>query len=414
MSGAVLALFEGYGIEIEYMIVDAETLRVRPIADTVLAERAGAQANEWENGEITWCNELARHLLEFKTSGPAPSLKGLPEAFQDNVSELNAQLEKHGARLLPGGMHPWMDPHAELELWPYGQREIYETYDRIFSCQGHGWANLQSVQVNLPFSGDEEFARLHAAIRLVLPLLPSLAASTPFADGRFHGWLDYRMEVYRHNSDRVPSVTGQVIPETVRDMADYHRTILEPMYADIAPLDPEGHLQEEWLNSRGAIARFDRMAIEIRVIDSQECAAADIAVTEVASLLVRALVEESWSGLADQQAVEQAPLVGNLLAAIREVERAPVSGRAYLEQFGFLTDEVRADRLWGKLIEELSVRYGISTASGRILEHILRHGTLARRLLSAAGPVPDREMLRRQYTRLADCLAAGEMFGASA
>lgn len=410
MTGPVLRLFEGYGIEIEYMIVDAETLGVRPIADAVLAERAGKEANEWENGRVTWCNELARHLVEFKTTGPEKSLKGLAETFQANVSALNAQVEAHGARLLPGGMHPWMDPHAELELWPFGQSEIYEAYDRIFSCQGHGWANLQSMQVNLPFSGDEEFARLHAAIRLVLPLLPSLAASTPFAEGRFQGWLDYRMEVYRHNSDRVPSVTGQVIPETVQDIADYHRSILEPMYADIAPLDPEGHLQEEWLNSRGAIARFDRMAIEIRVIDSQECTAADMAVTEVASLLVRALVEESWSTLAEQQAVQQAPLLGNLLAATREAERAPVTGRSYLEQFGLLTGELRADRLWSKLIEELSIRYGISTPSGRVLEHILRHGTLARRLLSAAGPVPDHEMLRGVYGRLADCLGEGEMF----
>ncbi|HAL85576.1 MAG TPA: hypothetical protein DCM31_01010, partial [Deferribacteraceae bacterium] len=37
------------------------------------------------------------------------------------------------------------------------------------------------------------------------------------------------------------------------------------MYRDIAPYDPECILQEEWLNSRGAIARFDRKAIEIRL-----------------------------------------------------------------------------------------------------------------------------------------------------
>lgn len=410
MTPRVLGLFEGYGIEIEYMLVDAASLDVRPIADAVLAERQGPEANEWANGPVTWCNELTRHLIEFKTSGPAPSLAGLAEHFQENVALLDSQLERHACRLLPGGMHPWMDPHRELQLWPHGQREIYQAYDRIFSCQGHGWANLQAMQLNLPFSDDEEFARLHAAIRLALPLMPSLAAATPFADGRFHGWLDYRMEVYRHNSKRIPEVTGEIIPETVRDMADYQETILQPMYAAIAPHDPEGILQEEWLNSRGAIARFDRMAIELRVMDSQECAQADIAIAEAASLLVRALVEETWTGLAEQQAVDQGILVGNFSAATREAERSPVVGRDYLAQFGFLTGESRADKLWDKLIEQISLRYGISTPSGRALEHILRHGTLARRLFKAAGPVPDAAVLKRVYERLADCLARGEPF----
>lgn len=410
MTDRTLHLFEGYGIEIEFMIVDAGSLSVRPIADALLAERNGPEANEWVNGPVTWCNELTRHLLEFKTSGPAPTLHGLSGHFQDNIHELNEQLGRHDGRLLPGGMHPWMDPHRELELWPFGQSEIYEAYDRIFSCQGHGWANLQSMQVNLPFCGDEEFARLHAAIRLVLPILPALAASTPYADGRFQGLLDYRMEVYRHGSDRVPEVMGDVIPETVRDIADYHDSILAPMYRAIAPLDTDSLLQEEWLNSRGAIARFDRMSVEMRVIDSQECVQADLAIAEVASLLVRALVEEAWSGLKEQQEMDQLTLVGALLASIREGEAADISSRAYLGQLGILSSEARAGKLWGTLVEQLASRYGLTAETGRIMEHILRHGTLARRLLAAAGPAPDRANLAAAYRRLADCLADGEMF----
>lgn len=410
MNARTLHLFEGYGIEIEYMIVDAGNLSVKPIADVLLGERGGPGANEWENGPVTWCNELTRHLIEFKTSGPAPTLDGLAGRFQENIELLNGQLAPHGGRLMPAGMHPWMDPHAELQLWPFGQSEIYEAYDRIFSCQGHGWANLQSMQVNLPFCGDEEFARLHAAIRLVLPILPALAASTPFADGRFRGFLDYRMEVYRHNSDRVPEVTGDVIPETVRDIDDYHESILAPMYRAIAPLDPDGLLQEEWLNSRGAIARFDRMAIEMRVIDSQECAAADMAIAEVASLLVRALVEEAWSSLDEQQRVDRLPLIGNFTSAIREAENADVTGRPYLERLGILASEAKAGKLWETLVDLLAGRYGLSPGTGRVVEHILRHGTLARRLLRSAGPVPDAENLLDVYRRLADCLASGSLF----
>lgn len=410
MTSRVLRLFEGYGIEIEYMIVDADELSVRPIADKLLAERAGPESNEWRNGPVTWCNELTRHLLEFKTSGPAPSLDGLARSFQENIALLNEQLEHHSCRLLPAGMHPWMDPYTELELWPFGQSEIYEAYDRIFSCQGHGWANLQSMQINLPFCGDEEFERLHAAVRLALPVLPALAASTPFADGRFHGFLDYRMEVYRNNSSRVAEVTGDVIPEPVRSIDGYHEIILAPMYRAIAPLDPGGLLQEDWLNSRGAIARFDRMAIEIRVIDSQECASADFAVAEVVSLMVRALTEEVWSELDHQHAVDQLSLVGNFMSAIREAESADISGRAYLEQLGILTSETKGHKLWATLIDFLARHYGLSRETERIMEHILRRGTLARRLLRSAGPAPDRANLKAIYGRLAGCLARDEAF----
>src|SRR5204863_8607873 len=125
------------------------------------------------------------------------------------------------ARLCPGGMHPWMDPRVETRLWTGQNAEIYAMYDRVFDCRRHGWSNLQSMHINLPFCDDVEFRRLHAAIRLVLPLVPAIAASSPFADGRISSHHDYRLAVYATNSSRYPEVTGDVIPETVPSRAAY-------------------------------------------------------------------------------------------------------------------------------------------------------------------------------------------------
>ena len=113
------------------------------------------------------------------------------------------------ARLMPTGMHPWMNPRAETVLWPDDGSSIYESYDRLFDCRSHGWSNLQSMHINLPFADDEQFARLHAATRLVLPLLPALAASSPVVDGKPTGLMDYRLEAYRTNQARMPSITGR-------------------------------------------------------------------------------------------------------------------------------------------------------------------------------------------------------------
>jgi glutamate---cysteine ligase / carboxylate-amine ligase len=169
---STLSLFEAVGVELEYMIVDSKRLNVRTIADRLLVDRDGDPVPDLEFGPIAWSNELVNHVVEFKTNGPAKTLDGLDEAFQQNVTAANKRLATFGARLMPTAMHPWMDPNREKQLWLGESAEIYKTFDTIFDCSGHGWANLQSTHINLPFSGDDEFGRLHAAIRILLPLLP--------------------------------------------------------------------------------------------------------------------------------------------------------------------------------------------------------------------------------------------------
>ena len=249
-----LDLFEAVGIELEYMIVAQDTLSVMPVADKVLTAKAGKLVSDLEDGSMGWSNELVLHVIELKTNGPAASFDGLAEAFHRHISEINHLLSPMGGRLMPTACHPWMDPLTETVLWPHEYSPIYEAYDRIFSCQGHGWSNLQSMHINLPFNGDEEFGRLHAAIRLLLPIMPALTAASPILDGKTTGFMDGRMEVYRHNSEKIPSIAGLIIPEPVYDRRTYERDIFQRMYADIAPFDPDNVLQDEFLNSRGAIA----------------------------------------------------------------------------------------------------------------------------------------------------------------
>lgn len=135
---------------------------------------------------------------------------------------------------------------AQTQLWPHQNAEIYRAYDRIFDCRSHGWANLQSMHVNLPFAADQEFGRLHAAARLALPLIPALAASSPFVDGRASDFMDYRLEAYRLNCQPVAQMNGEMIPEPVASRAQYERDVLRPLCAALAPHDPRGLLRHEW------------------------------------------------------------------------------------------------------------------------------------------------------------------------
>ncbi len=403
-----LHAFSGYGVELEYMIVDRNTLAIMPIADRLLRAAAGETTSDVERGPFGWSNEIVQHLVEIKNARPDPALEPLVAGFQAEVDAINRLLLPLGARLMPGAMHPWMNPASETRLWSGDHAPIYQAYDRIFGCRQHGQANLQSMHLNLPFADDSEFARLHAAARLLLPILPALAASSPIADGQPSGFLDTRMEAYRSAVDRVPSVIGQVIPETAGSAAEYREQVLQRMYRDIAPLDPEGVLQQEWLNARGAIPRFDRNALEIRVIDVQECPQADLAIAAAATAAIRSLYSAKWSPLAAQQAIGSETLATILVDCVRDAEQAQIEDTGYLQLLGFAGRRCTAGELWRHLVESAALDpYGPWHEPLRVM---LDHGPLARRILRALGRTQGKTLLHAVYHELCDCLDAGRMF----
>ncbi|MGB7305382.1 MAG: glutamate-cysteine ligase family protein [Burkholderiaceae bacterium] len=404
-------LFDVFGIELEYMIVDADTLDVRPMCDALFREATGASVSDvypdGAEGVVSWSNELALHVVELKAAKPVACLDSLLVPFQSHVGKINTLLAPMNCRLLPTGMHPWMNPDKETQLWPHEYNEIYQTYDRIFGCNGHGWGNLQSTHINLPFANDDEFGRLHAAIRLVLPLLPALAASSPLADGQMMSLADYRLAVYQTNSDRVPMMTGQVIPEPVFTPADYQRDILEKLYDDLAPLDPEGHLREEFANARGAIARFDRGAIEIRVLDIQECPEADLAIAALVVGVLRALVAERWGSYTSQQLLATDALYPVFTDTVRHAEQAVIREPKLLAAFGLPVTPITAGELWMALLEQVMPLDGTWTP---LLRRLVPAGSLSTRIRTSLPSTPGRAAQRAVYTELADCLQSGDLF----
>jgi glutamate---cysteine ligase / carboxylate-amine ligase len=408
-----LHLFEGFGIELEYMIVDRRKLDVAPVCDELMRAAAGKIVSDFEDGEIGWSNELALHVVELKTVEPAQRLEGLTEKFTDSLRRIDRLLEPLGAKLLPTAMHPWMDPQAELRLWPHDNDAIYQAFNRIFDCRGHGWANLQSMHLNLPFAEDSsrhgEFARLHAAIRVVLPILPALAASSPIFEDRISGLLDTRLDVYRRNARRVPIVSGRVIPEDVGTREEYEREILEPIYRDMQPHDPEGLLRHEWCNARGAIARFDRSAIEIRVLDVQETPRADLAIAALVTTVLESLVSERHAPLARQRAADMDMLVNQLQNCMARGEEAGIDDPAYLALFGVRGGTWTAGSLWRRLEDEL-FEGERRAAFGGALGTLLERGPLARRILRALKGDFSRDSLRNVYSKLSDCLLEDRLF----
>jgi hypothetical protein len=403
------ALFSVFGIEIEYAIADSTKGSVRPLAASLLERAAGHAAADFVDGPITWSNELVEHVVEFKLSAPARSAEGLAKRFQASVQKAFQQLRRFDAELVPGGMHPLMDPLKETFLWRGEYSEVYQAYHGLFDCHRHGWSNVQSCHLNLPFADGREFGRLMAAARAVLPLTPALCAASPFEQGRITGLLDTRLSHYASNSARLPAMAGQVIPEPIFEIQRYRSEVLAPISAGLRALEaPAVLLGNEWLNARGAIARFDRGSVELRLADAQERPAADLALALAHRGAVEALCQERFAPLSQTMALPQGPLVELLGRTTRQGPAAELGDSGLAALFG--EPQARtAGELWRAIAQRtFSGPAELQTA----LSVVLDKGTLAERMLRFAGPAPSVSRLVELIHELSRCLRTDAAFGA--
>lgn len=398
------SLFECIGIELEYMIVDRKTLMPAPISDQLIIKKIGEVTDELENGTISWSNELVLHVLELKTTQPVPGIEGLSEDFHQNIVEINDILVEMDCQLMPTAMHPLFNPLKDVKLWPHERNEIYSRYNQIFDCKGHGWGNLQSMHINLPFANDEEFYLLHEAIRHIMPLIPALTASSPIFDGQKSEILDSRLAFYEQNQKKIPAITGKVIPESVANRAEYEKKIFQKIYRDIAPYDKDGSLQHEWLNSRGAIARFDRNAIEIRIIDLQECPAADLAIAEFVVQALKFIIPH----IKDFEPIDEPELYDIYRLALEKGRKSVISDEYYLRIFGLDKEEkVSIERVWRYILDHVY----LSEDKKGIINYILENGNLSQRILANLKHKDwTEEKIKKEYASLVECLKENKLY----
>lgn len=399
-------LFEVYGIELEYMLV-YNSFKPAPIVDKLLTKKAGELTADIDNGEIGWSNELVAHVVELKTNGPTNNLNDLSDLFHKNVLEINTLLKPLESYLLPTAAHPLLDPLKDTELWKHSYSDVYELYNRIFDCHGHGWSNVQSTHINLPFFDDKEFEKLHAAIRIILPLIPGLCASSPILEGKNTGFKDARLEYYKTNQKEIPELTGLVIPERVFTKADYYDTIFEPIKRAIRPHDTKKILDHHFLNSRGAIARFDRNAVEIRLVDIQECPKADIAICVLIIEVLKLLVVKKLAPIQQQKKWLKQELFEILNPIIKDAENYTISNTDYLSMFK-IEKNMSVKDVWKHLYG--LAKENIHESHHETLETILNEGTLATRLLKAIAEDYSETNIKRVYYKVAECLQGNKLF----
>lgn len=403
--------FEVAGVELEYTIVDGD-LNAVSLVEPAFKALAGERTADVEIGEIGFSNEFADHVFELKTLQPRSSMLEIEGLLHDGVRRFNAVLrDNFGARLLPTAMHPWFDPRS-AKLWTLTDENIYATYARLFDVHTHGWMNVQASHLNLPFGSERETMAMLAAASLLIPYLPAVAASSPVHDGTLQESVDGRLAFLNSIQARIPESCGPVVPEYSRSYVDYQTNILQPMYEALDRQEDAECIRDEFFNTRAAILRFSRKALELRVLDTQECVKMDVAIACFARWCLKDLTENIVSKrlvLPDHSA-----LVSDFQATVRDGSRARVRAP-------HVRDVQRDDAGYARVTDVLDVLLDGARSRApvgesvylNLVERIVESGTLSEKIRARLAPHADhaddlRQETRRLYTELADCLEANE------
>jgi gamma-glutamyl:cysteine ligase YbdK (ATP-grasp superfamily) len=233
------------------------------------------------------------HVMEVKANVPFKSPLLFEETMHNAVSTLTDFLyAKYHAHLLGTGMHPLLKLE-ETSIWPHRHRKIYQELGKIFNLKQHGWLNIQSFHLNLPYATEKTGVLMHNLLAGLCAYLPAVSAASPILEGEFGPNVDNRLNFYKLNQKEVPSIAGEVVPEPVSSFKQYQREVIGKYSQELAGLGAaDTILFKEWVNSRGVIFRFDRSALEVRVMDEQECVKSDVAFSCFVRAALRGLLAE--------------------------------------------------------------------------------------------------------------------------
>jgi gamma-glutamyl:cysteine ligase YbdK (ATP-grasp superfamily) len=309
---------EVLGPEHEFSIVNDE-LEALPIVDKIIKDFHGRVANFVKQPSFIFGKELQLHVMEFKPNAPFKTPVEFEETMQKGILTIQDFLQREfHAHLLGAGMHPLLKLN-ETGIWPHRHRQIYEAYSKIFNLRRHGWLNIQSFHLNLPYSNEEDAILLNNTLANICPYLSAISASSPIYEGKLGEAVDNRLCFYAQNQKEIPSVTGDVIPEYISSFSQYKTNIIGKYSDDLAKAGADKLiLNKEWVNSRGVIFRFDRKAIEIRIMDEQECIKSDVALSCFIRATLRGLMKQDPEFLPHKLLVQdlKAIIMDGLSAAV--------------------------------------------------------------------------------------------------
>ena len=285
-------LMKVLGPEHEFSIVNDE-LKPLPIVDRVIKDFSGNTVDFVHTRRFIFGKENSLQTLEIKARKPFKTPERFEETMQFAVSTLLKFLNrKYGAHLLGTGMHPLLKPE-NTGIWPHSNQDIIEEYRRIFNLKSQSWLNIQSFQLNLPYSNEKNAINLYNTLAYLCTYLPAISASSPICEGQLGPNIDNRLYYYKMMMQEIPSIAGDVVPEFISSFRQFQTEVVNKYSQDLTNAGAGKEiLYKEWTNLRNVIFRFNREAIEIKIMDEQECIKSDVALSCFIRATIRGLLAE--------------------------------------------------------------------------------------------------------------------------
>jgi len=282
-----------FGPEHEFSIVD-EQMKPLPIADKVIKAYCGKIVDFIYSKDFAFGKEFPLHQMEIKATKPFKSPQSFEETMQNAVTAVLQFLrKKYHAYLLGTGMHPLLDVE-DTSIWAHSRYDLIQKLERIFNLRYQGWLNTQSFQINFPYYNQIWAIALFNALTHLSSYLPAISASSPICGGVLSPNVDTRLPFFKKRTKELPSIVGDVIPDYITSFDEYRETVIDTISRDLVNAGVDYKMiNAEWMNERGIVLRFSRCAIEVRIIDEQECIKSDVALSCFIRATVRGLIAEN-------------------------------------------------------------------------------------------------------------------------
>jgi carboxylate-amine ligase len=257
-----------FGVEEEYLLVDATTGEARSVARQVLRRAVDEQHREGFDAEIQ------QEMLELVTE-PQSTLAGMLAAIRANRASADELARELGARIVALASPPLA---VEAHAMP-GER-----YQRIL--EHYGMTARESLtcgqHVHVSVESREEAVAVLDRIRVWLPVVLALSTNSPYSAGQDTGHASYRAQLWR----RWPTANPTPHFGSVEALDAYEREMLDT-----------GVLLDENMLHFEARASKRYPTVEVRVADVSLFAETSASIAALIRGLVGAAADEWKRGI---------------------------------------------------------------------------------------------------------------------
>ena len=380
-------------IEVEYIIADRDSMEAVPLAEKLIKKAAGCEKSVTYSSPDSECTilwSLTKHdyIVKFSAQISRANIREAEKILHNQILEANRMLEEFNAVLYASAVYPLPGSGS-------AKKSCSSCSDRpedIRNLIENSVFNYHYMKLYLHFNNEEEFFRLHTAVRLIMPLLPALTSGSPVIGNCETEVQDSGLEIFRHKLSRKGKACGSIIPRPVRNRKEYEESLNQCLNCDSSGKDAA--LVDE---CKALTADFEKGMLGVSIFDMQESPHVDFAVVRFVTYVLE-LIVNCRCGAERQASVSNDELLKIFDNITKDGLKGIADNEKYLKLLG-IEDQTRMSAwgIWMLLAKKVKDYAGLKIPP---VENILKTGALSERIVKAA----EQRSVKETFQELAECL----------